>query len=181
MQFYWFRDRVIQGKFLVYWMAGEHNLAYYFTKHHPTSHHWLKLGAHISYPQWKPVSMHATWHPMTCECVLNPSPPGERDDRWKKYPSSEGRKRTTDGRRQIGLLGIHDISGDNISLRAPLLYCRCWSTNAESPSYDPITSTHRPPLPPSCSHSHHLQIMLPPWYRQAYNGEMGPSPANFFL
>ena len=121
MQFYWFRDRVIQGKFLVYWMAGEHNLPYYFTKNHPTSHHWLKRGAHISYPQWKPVSMHATWHPMTCEGVLNPSPPGEREDRWTKSPSSEGRKRTTDGRRQTGLLGIHNISGNNISLRAPLI------------------------------------------------------------
>ena len=33
MQFYWVRDIVRQGQFLVYWMAGEHNLADYFTKH----------------------------------------------------------------------------------------------------------------------------------------------------
>ena len=39
MGFYWVRDRVIQGQFLVYWMAGENNLADYFTKHHPTIHH----------------------------------------------------------------------------------------------------------------------------------------------
>ena len=39
MRFYWVRDRVKQGKFLVYWIYGEHNLADYFTKHHPTSHH----------------------------------------------------------------------------------------------------------------------------------------------
>ena len=39
MQFTWVRDRVRKGKFLMYWMAGEHNIADYFTKHHPTSHH----------------------------------------------------------------------------------------------------------------------------------------------
>ena len=39
MLFRWVRDRVIQGQFLVYWMAEEHNLEDYFTKHHPTSHH----------------------------------------------------------------------------------------------------------------------------------------------
>ena len=39
MRFCWVRDRVRQGRFLVHWMAGEHNLADYFTKHHPTSHH----------------------------------------------------------------------------------------------------------------------------------------------
>ena len=42
MQFYWVRDRVIQGKILVYWITGEHNLEEYFTKHHPTIHNWLK-------------------------------------------------------------------------------------------------------------------------------------------
>ena len=42
MQFYWVRDRVIQGKILVYWMTGEQNLAEYFTKHHPTIPNWLK-------------------------------------------------------------------------------------------------------------------------------------------
>ena len=39
MRFYWVRDRVRQGQFLVYWMAGEHNLEEYFTNHHPTRHH----------------------------------------------------------------------------------------------------------------------------------------------
>ena len=39
MRFYWVRDRCIQGKFMVNWLAGEHNLSDYFTKHHPTSHH----------------------------------------------------------------------------------------------------------------------------------------------
>ena len=39
MRFYWIRDRVKQGQFVVYWRKGEDNLADYFTKHHPTSHH----------------------------------------------------------------------------------------------------------------------------------------------
>ena len=39
MCFYWVRNRVRKGKFLVYWMSGEHNLADYFTKHHPTRHY----------------------------------------------------------------------------------------------------------------------------------------------
>ena len=34
----WVRDRVRQGQFQLYRMAGEHNIADYFTKHHPTSH-----------------------------------------------------------------------------------------------------------------------------------------------
>ena len=47
MRFYWVRDRVGQGKYLVYWMAGEHNIEKYVTKHHPTSHHWLKRRTYI--------------------------------------------------------------------------------------------------------------------------------------
>jgi hypothetical protein len=39
MRFYWIRDRVRQGQFLVYWKKGILNKADYFTKHHPTSHH----------------------------------------------------------------------------------------------------------------------------------------------
>jgi hypothetical protein len=39
MRFYWIRDRVRQGQFLVYWRQGKTNRADYFTKHHPPSHH----------------------------------------------------------------------------------------------------------------------------------------------
>ena len=34
MRFYWIRDRVNQGQFLVHWRRGTDNLADYFTKHH---------------------------------------------------------------------------------------------------------------------------------------------------
>ena len=39
MRFYWIRDRVRQGEFLVFWRRGSDNDADYFTKHHSPSHH----------------------------------------------------------------------------------------------------------------------------------------------
>ena len=39
MRFYWIKDRVNQGEFIVHWSKSEGNLADYFTKHHPPSHH----------------------------------------------------------------------------------------------------------------------------------------------
>jgi len=39
MRFYWLRDRENQQQFNIYWSKGEGNLADYFTKHHPASHH----------------------------------------------------------------------------------------------------------------------------------------------
>ena len=39
MRFYWFRDRVNQGQFIVFWGPGARNLADYFTKHHTAKHH----------------------------------------------------------------------------------------------------------------------------------------------
>jgi hypothetical protein len=39
MRFYWLRCRVRQGQFTVHWKKGIDNLADYFTKHHPGTHH----------------------------------------------------------------------------------------------------------------------------------------------
>jgi len=39
MRFYWLQDRVEQGQFKIYWAPGKYNLADYFTKLHPPSHH----------------------------------------------------------------------------------------------------------------------------------------------
>jgi hypothetical protein len=39
MRYHWVRDRVHQKQFNVYWREGGHNLADYFTKDHPASHH----------------------------------------------------------------------------------------------------------------------------------------------
>ena len=40
IRFYWVRDRFMQLQLLVYWIAGEHNMENYFTKHHFTCHYW---------------------------------------------------------------------------------------------------------------------------------------------
>ena len=47
MRFYWVRYRFKQGQFMVYWMAGEHNLADYFTKHHPSRHYRSKRSIYL--------------------------------------------------------------------------------------------------------------------------------------
>jgi hypothetical protein len=39
MRFEWLLDRQQQGQFKIYWRPGKTNLADYFTKHHPPSHH----------------------------------------------------------------------------------------------------------------------------------------------
>jgi hypothetical protein len=39
MRFYWVKDRVKDGQFLIYWRKGNKNAADYFTKHHATAHH----------------------------------------------------------------------------------------------------------------------------------------------
>jgi hypothetical protein len=39
MRFYWIRDRIKQGQFIIHWRKGTDNLAEYFTKHHSSAHH----------------------------------------------------------------------------------------------------------------------------------------------
>ena len=39
MCFYWIKDQVNQGHFQVHWSKCDINLADYFTKHHPPTHH----------------------------------------------------------------------------------------------------------------------------------------------
>ena len=39
MRFFWIRDQVRQGKFMIYWQPGKTNKADYYTKHHPAKHH----------------------------------------------------------------------------------------------------------------------------------------------
>jgi hypothetical protein len=64
MRFYWIRDRVRQDQFLIYWSKGSDNLADYFTKHHPVSHHRAM----------RPVYLHeANSLTSSCEGVLIPA------------------------------------------------------------------------------------------------------------
>jgi hypothetical protein len=66
MRFYWIKDRVKQGQFVIQWQRGAHNLADYFTKHHPASHH-QKLR-----PRYLQVLPSASAHSSHCEGVLKP-------------------------------------------------------------------------------------------------------------
>jgi len=47
MRFYWVRDRVRQGQFIVHWKKGSLNKADYFTKHHPPAHHQQIRSAYL--------------------------------------------------------------------------------------------------------------------------------------
>lgn len=47
MRFYWVRDRVNQGHFIVHWNKGSDNLADYFTKHHSPNHHRLMRSRYL--------------------------------------------------------------------------------------------------------------------------------------
>ena len=60
--------------------------------------------------------MHAKYHLLTCEGVLNPSTPRERDNGKTQSPSFVRNKRITDGRKQKGQIGSHGIGGDNTGL-----------------------------------------------------------------
>jgi hypothetical protein len=39
MRFHWLQCHITQGQFRYYWRPGTQNLADYFTKHHPATHH----------------------------------------------------------------------------------------------------------------------------------------------
>jgi hypothetical protein len=47
MRFYWVKDRVNQGQFIVHWRRGVDNLADYFTKHHSPAHHRLMRSRYL--------------------------------------------------------------------------------------------------------------------------------------
>jgi hypothetical protein len=48
MRFHWIKDREQQKQFRVHWKRGETNLADYFTKHHPPSHHQAVRPTYLS-------------------------------------------------------------------------------------------------------------------------------------
>ena len=57
MRFHWIRDRIVQHQFKVVWQHGIDNVADYFTKVHPTSHH--RQRRHL-YVQTVPIGRHIT-------------------------------------------------------------------------------------------------------------------------
>jgi hypothetical protein len=65
MRFYWIRDRVRQGQFLVHWRKGADNLADYYTKHHSPSHHRQKRSQYL-------LELHTSAHCALATRVLCP-------------------------------------------------------------------------------------------------------------
>ena len=55
MRFYWIRDRVRQGHFLVYWRPGSENLGDYHTKHHSPAHHRQMRPVYLHIPNPQPI------------------------------------------------------------------------------------------------------------------------------
>jgi hypothetical protein len=47
MRFYWIRDRVKDGQFVIYWQKGSDNDADYFSKHHPPAVHRRKRSRYL--------------------------------------------------------------------------------------------------------------------------------------
>ena len=71
MRYYWIQDRTTQGHFLIYWAKGLGNLADYFTKHHPASHHRAM----------RPVYVHVPDHPSVMRGCVDPSVPSIHDSK----------------------------------------------------------------------------------------------------
>ena len=67
MRFYWVRDRVKQGQFNIHWKRGQDNLADYFTKHFPASHHREMRPIYLHEKALKAISPQGLVH---CEGVL---------------------------------------------------------------------------------------------------------------
>jgi hypothetical protein len=67
MRFYWVRNRVRQGQFIVYWRRGISNRADYFTKHHSDKHHRVTRPIYIQ-DKTKP-------HSHNSHSVLSEDPP----------------------------------------------------------------------------------------------------------
>jgi hypothetical protein len=78
MRFYWIRDRVRQGQFIVYWRRGITNRADYFTKHHSDKHHRATRSIYIQ-DKTKPHSSHHLYS------ILSEDPPANID---KPSPTS---------------------------------------------------------------------------------------------
>jgi hypothetical protein len=58
MRYHWLKRRIKQLQFNLYWSPGRLNMADYFTKHHPPSHHRLMRYLYPQHPQVNTVTTH---------------------------------------------------------------------------------------------------------------------------
>jgi len=93
VRFYWLRDRAKQGQFYIYWDSGKHNLADYYTKHHPVSYHRAMRPIHTYVESLSPETLQGCIKVMKGEQipakVLNPNSIG-------LLAASNGASRMTD-------------------------------------------------------------------------------------
>eukprot|EP00957_Ditylum_brightwellii_P002202 169252-Ditylum_brightwellii.AAC.1 len=79
MRFYWIRDRIWQGHYLVKWKPGNDNLADYSTEHFPPSHHKKVCGTYLVKDKSGVV--------LTCIWVPDPKEPARMCwDTWNQAP-----------------------------------------------------------------------------------------------
>jgi hypothetical protein len=83
MRYYWIRDRVAQGQFVVHWRRGADNLADYFTKHHAPSHHRLMRSQYLYEP---PQSANAMRHSAFFLAARPAAAPLSCDEKLFKFP-----------------------------------------------------------------------------------------------
>jgi hypothetical protein len=83
MQYYWTRDRVAQGHFVVHWRKGANNLADYFTKHHSPAHHRLMRSQHL---HELPQSAASLRHVALSLAAIQSASPISCDEKIFKFP-----------------------------------------------------------------------------------------------
>jgi hypothetical protein len=72
MRFRWLKCREAQGQFRYYWRPGTQNLADYFTKHHPATHHKNvrpTILTSVNDPEYRKLFATQTTQPPKCEAT----------------------------------------------------------------------------------------------------------------
>ena len=76
MRFYWLQDRVAQNQYHVHWEPGETNLADYYSKHHPSSHHVKVRPLYVhtkESPKWLPPAKNIVKQQPDLKGCVNPT------------------------------------------------------------------------------------------------------------
>jgi hypothetical protein len=84
MRFYWIKDQVEQGQFLICWCPESENLGNYFTKHHLPSHNSLSHSSCLFEPQAYPKAQLRQCSARVCQFCLR-----LRLQQWLRLDSSD--------------------------------------------------------------------------------------------
>ena len=109
MRFYWIRDRVAQKQFVIHWQRGATNLADYFTKHHPPSHHQRMRPKYL---QEQSTGRSSREPPVAhCEGVLKSSGTTQDSPHTSEPHVEPAREPGHQPARAAGWLGTNDLTG----------------------------------------------------------------------